>query len=133
MARTLIAGCGYVGSALAQRLLARGQRVWGLRRSAAPLPEGVTCIRADLADAGSLPELPPDLDCVVYAAGPGGREDADYRRAYPEGLGGLLTALEAQGQRPRRTFFVSSTSVYAQDRGERERRAEETESEESEE
>ena len=119
MARTLIAGCGYVGSALAQRLLARGQRVWGLRRSAAPLPEGVTCIRADLADAGSLPELPPDLDCVVYAAGPGGREDADYRRAYPEGLGGLLTALEAQGQRPRRTFFVSSTSVYAQDRGER--------------
>ncbi|NRA08350.1 MAG: SDR family NAD(P)-dependent oxidoreductase, partial [Myxococcales bacterium] len=36
-----------------------------------------------------------------------------------EGLGGLLAALEAQGQRPRRIFFVSSTSVYAQDGGER--------------
>ena len=56
MARTLIAGCGYVGSALAERLLARGQRVWGLRRSTAPLPEGVECIQADLAEAGSLAE-----------------------------------------------------------------------------
>ena len=119
MSRVLIAGCGYVGSALAQRLVARGQRVWGLRRGDAALPEGVERIRADLAHADSLAGLPGDLEQVVYAAGPGGREEADYRRAYVEGLAVLLRALVDQGQRPRRVFFVSSTSVYAQDRGER--------------
>jgi len=119
MSRVLIAGCGYVGAALARRLLAGGHSVWGLRRGSAALPPGTERICADLAQAGSLAGLPADLEHVVYAAGPGGREQADYRRAYLEGLGGLLQALVDQGQRPRRVLFVSSTSVYAQDRGER--------------
>ncbi|HZX60625.1 MAG TPA: SDR family NAD(P)-dependent oxidoreductase, partial [Candidatus Methylomirabilis sp.] len=33
MARILIAGCGYVGTAVAERLVAGGHEVWGLRRN----------------------------------------------------------------------------------------------------
>jgi nucleoside-diphosphate-sugar epimerase len=117
MARILIAGCGYVGSALGERLLADSHEVFGLRRRPAALPEGIRLIEADLAVAGSLRDLPGGIDKVVYAAGPGGRDDAFYRTAYVEGLGRLLEALEQQAQRPERVIFVSSTSVYAQTNG----------------
>jgi nucleoside-diphosphate-sugar epimerase len=104
MARILIAGCGYVGSALGERLLADSDTVWGL-------PSGVRPIEADLAVSATLQDLPGDLDVVVYAASPGGRDDAHYRTAYVEGVCRLLEALEARDQRPQRFFFVSSTAV----------------------
>lgn len=117
MARILIAGCGYVGCALGERLVADSHEVFGLRRRPAAMPSGVQLIEADLAVAGSLRDLPSGIDKVVYAAGPGGRDDAYYRTAYVEGLGRLLEALEQQAQRPERVIFVSSTSVYAQSNG----------------
>ena len=118
MARVLIAGCGYVGSALAERLLDRADTVWGLRRRPHGLPTGVTPIEADLAVARTLRDLPPDLDYVVYAASPSGSDDAHYRTAYVEGLGRLLEALDRDGQSPMRVLLLSSTSVYEQSRGE---------------
>ncbi|MGH0028152.1 MAG: SDR family oxidoreductase [Myxococcota bacterium] len=118
MARVLIAGCGYVGCALGERLVARSDRVWGMRRRPLSLPAGVEPLEADLAVSHTLRDLPPDLDHVVYAASPGGRDDAHYRTAYVEGMTRLLEALSEQGQRPRRIFFLSSTAVYAQSRGE---------------
>ena len=116
--RLLIAGCGYVGSALARLRLARGDDVFGLRRHPVDLPSGVVPIAADLAVPRSLDELPRELDTVVYSASPGGRDDATYRTAYVEGLGNLLTVLERQGQRPRCVVLTTSTGVYAQSRGE---------------
>jgi nucleoside-diphosphate-sugar epimerase len=92
--------------------------VFGLRRHPVDLPSGVVPIAADLAVARSLADLPPALDVVVYAASPSGRDDAFYRTTYVEGLRNLLAALAAQGQKPRRTIFVSSTAVYGQTRGE---------------
>jgi nucleoside-diphosphate-sugar epimerase len=118
MARVLIAGCGYVGCALAELLVARGDTVWGLRRRPVDLPPGVEPLEADLAVPRTLQALPPDLDFVVYAASPAGRDDAHYRTAYLEGVTRLLEALERQKQRPRRIFFLSSTAVYEQARGE---------------
>ena len=118
MSNILIAGCGYVGSALARARVARGDNVFGLRRNPVDLPSGVTPISADLAVPRSLAELPAAIDVVVYAASPGGRDDAFYRTAYVEGLRNLLAALANQGQAPRRTIFVSSTAVYGQTRGE---------------
>jgi nucleoside-diphosphate-sugar epimerase len=118
MSNILIAGCGYVGSALARARVARGDAVFGLRRNPVDLPTGVTAIAADLAVPRTLAELPPGLDVVVYAASPGGRDDAFYRTTYVEGLRNLLAALKQQGQEPRRTIFVSSTAVYGQTRGE---------------
>ena len=118
MTKLLIAGCGYVGSALARVRVERGDDVFGLRRNPVDLPPGVMPIAADLAVPRSLAELPAGLDVVVYAASPGGRDDAFYRTTYVEGMRNLLAALQQQGQRPRRIIFVSSTAVYGQTRGE---------------
>lgn len=118
MARVLIAGCGYVGCALGELLVARGDSVWGLRRRPQSLPAGIAPLEADLAVARTLQDLPPSLDFVVYAASPGGRDDAHYRTAYVEGITRLLEALVLQQQSPRRVFFLSSTAVYEQSRGE---------------
>jgi len=117
VARVLIAGCGYVGSVLAEQLGRDGHEVWGLRRRVAALPEGVRPFEADLALPATLAGLPQGFDFVFYMAAPGGSDDALYRTAYVEGLGNLLAALERDMQRPRRVFFVSSTAVYATDDG----------------
>lgn len=118
MARVLIAGCGYVGAVLGRALADESHDVWGLRRRLLSLPDGILPVVADLGVAASLADLPPDLDYVFYMASPGGSDDALYRTAYVEGLSNLLEALDSQGHRPVRVFFVSSTAVYAQRRGE---------------
>lgn len=118
MARILIAGCGYVGTALAERLVAERHDVWGLRRDPAGLPPGVGPLAADLTDPGTLRNLPSGLECVVYTAAPDRLDDEAYRSIYVEGLSHVLDALRRQGQEPRRIFFTSSTVVYAQANGE---------------
>ena len=50
MARCLVAGCGYVGTALAVLLRDAGHGVFGLKRRPEGLPEGVTPLAADLAE-----------------------------------------------------------------------------------
>ena len=114
----LIAGCGYVGTALGVRLAADGHSVWGLRRRPAGLPDTVQPLAADLADAETLRSLPPGLGVVYYTAAAADNSEAAYRTAYVDGPRHLLEALQQQGQRPRRVVFTSSTGVYAQCRGE---------------
>lgn len=116
--RVLIAGCGYVGSALAGLLATEGHDVWGLRRSPAGLPPGVRPFAADLHDPATLANLPPALDAVAYTAAAGESTDEGYRGAYVDGPRHLLSALSKQEQRPRRVLFTSSTSVYGQRQGE---------------
>ncbi|MDJ0848109.1 MAG: NAD-dependent epimerase/dehydratase family protein [Myxococcota bacterium] len=118
MGRVLIAGCGYVGSALGAELVRDGHEVFGLRRRVDGLPQGVVPVQADLSAASTLDTLPDRLDFVLYLAGPSGREDAFYRAAYVEGLGNVVQALDARRQRPKRVLFASSTGVYAQAKGE---------------
>ena len=113
--RCLVAGCGYVGAALAGGLAAEGHEAFGLRRRPEGLPEGVQTIAADLCDAATLAAaIPPDLDAVVYAVASDTRDPAAYRRAYVEGLVNLLARLPTPGPR---VIFTSSTSVYGQDDG----------------
>jgi nucleoside-diphosphate-sugar epimerase len=116
MARVLIAGCGYVGTALAAHLAGEGHEVWTLRRSLAAPPRGVVAIRADLTDVDALRRLPPRLDNVFYTAAADGTDDRSYRSAYVDGLRYLLAALD--GHPIRRIVFTSSTGVYAQSHGE---------------
>src|SRR5262245_15176695 len=118
MSKVLIAGCGYVGSALGAALVADGDVVYGLRRRVVSLPAGIQPIEADLAVPKTLRDLPDGLDFVVYAASPGGPDDALYRTAYVEGLSRLLEALKNKRQNLRRVFLLSSTSVYGQSKGE---------------
>lgn len=108
----LIAGCGYVGTALGERLVKRGHTVWGLRRDPSGLPPPFRKVAADLTSARDLSALPGDIDYVVYAASAGEATDAAYERAYVTGLRNLLDAL--RGGSLRRVFFTSSTAVYAQ-------------------
>ncbi len=114
----LIAGCGYIGSALAARLVDDGHDVWGLRRNPVWLPENVHPVAADLADQHALDALPEDLDIVFYTAAAGEYDEARYRTAYVDGPRNLLVALAKQQQPVARIFFTSSTGVYAQQDGE---------------
>jgi nucleoside-diphosphate-sugar epimerase len=116
--RVLIAGCGYVGCALARRLLESGCEVFGLRRAPVGLPSGVQPIAADLSERSTLRALPRDLGSVVYAAAAGHFDKAAYKAAYVDGLRNLLAALKEQQQSPRRILFISSTAVYGQRDGE---------------
>jgi nucleoside-diphosphate-sugar epimerase len=118
MERILIAGCGYVGTALGRRLAASDDEVWGLRRSPGGLPPEIRPLAADLGELDSLAGLPPGLDVVIYAASAAGPTDDAYRAAYVDGLANLIQALVAGGQRPRRLLFTSSTAVYGQVGGE---------------
>lgn len=116
--KLLIAGCGYVGSALATELVADGHEVWGLRRRFADVPAGVRTVEADLSLATDLGRLPGALEAVVYLVSPGGPDDALYRSAYVDGPANLLSALERAGTELPRFFFASSTAVYGQRSGE---------------
>lgn len=118
MARVLIAGCGYVGSALAAMLADDGHEVWGMRRNPAALPPGVRPFAADLRDPATLAGLPPALDFVAYTATADAGTDQAYRAAYVDGPRHLLGALAARGERPRRVLFTSSTGVHGQRGGE---------------
>lgn len=116
--RVLVAGCGYVGSALAAELARDGHAVFGLRRRPVGLPPKVTPVAADLSDPTTLGSLPRGLDVVVYGAAADGFTDDAYRAAYVDGPRHLLAALVAAGEHPRRVLFTSSTAVYGQSRGE---------------
>ena len=118
MGDILIAGCGYVGTALGMRLAAAGHVVWGMRRGAGDLPPSMRHLAGDLTVPQTLRDLPPGLDAVFYTAAPNGADDTAYRAVYVDGLRNLLGALARQGQSPRRVFLTSSTAVYAQSAGE---------------
>ncbi|MFW5925359.1 MAG: SDR family oxidoreductase [Myxococcota bacterium] len=115
--RVLIAGCGYVGTALGEELAGAGHVVWGLRRDPTGLPAPLHPIAADLTDPSTLDALPGEVDRVVYAASPAEASDRGYADAYVRGLENLLRSLERRGARIGRALLTTSTAVYAQSDG----------------
>ena len=118
MPQILIAGCGYVGTALGRIFAAEGSLVWGLRRRTQFLPLQIQPITADLHQAKTLLSLPSGLDYLFYTAAPEKSDDTSYRLTYVEGLKNLVKSLEEQRIYPKRAFFTSSTAVYIQKNGE---------------
>ncbi|MDR5866493.1 SDR family oxidoreductase [Halomonas koreensis] len=115
---TLILGCGDIGTTLGRELRASGHRVVGVRRRAERLADsGIEGVSADLGDAQALAGL-PDADILVYVVSADRFEEDAYRAAYPDGLKAVLAEFGARKRAPRHVFFVSSTSVYAQQDGE---------------
>ena len=118
MTRVLVAGCGYVGTALGELLVEDDVVVWGLRRHSAGLPPRLRAIEDDLSAMRTLEALPRDLDYVFYcAAASAGSEEIHYRHAYVDGLRNLIAELEKRKRGPKRIFFTSSTSVFGQNDG----------------
>ena len=109
--RILIAGCGYVGLRLADRLNGLGHQVFGLRRNPeGPLPFLIWC-RGDLTSTEPL-LLPERIDAVVLAAGL--RRDADerYQALFVDGYARLLETLRHTSLK--RLVMVSTTGVFAE-------------------
>lgn len=108
----LIAGCGKLGGAIAS-MLKESAQVYGLRRNPDKVPEGVAGIGADLTRPETLAgKLPDNLDTVIYCLTPSSYDEQGYRDAFVNGLANLLEALG--DQKLKRLFFISSSSVYAQ-------------------
>lgn len=99
---TIIAGCGKLGTALGERLIAAGGRVVALRRDVSALPDAFTSISVDLT--APIDEPLPAADALVITLTPSA-VDGDYRSA----LAGLAAALPTP---PGRTVFVSTTGVF---------------------
>jgi nucleoside-diphosphate-sugar epimerase len=118
MARVVIAGCGYVGNALARMLAADDHEVFGIRRDPTQVTQEVKAIRGDLADPKSLGPAPQRVEYAVFMVAADESSEKAYRRAYLDGLAGFLEWLANEGQRPKRIVMTSSTSVYGQRRGE---------------
>ena len=114
----LIAGCGYLGQALARMAIEQGREVMGIcqrEASAQALREaGIPARAVSLSDSDAVLKLAGDLPgetAVVHcaASGRGGGSDA-YRAVYLEGMRNLRAAFPAAS----RFLFTSSTSVYPQ-------------------
>ena len=121
-----IFGAGYVGGALARRVLADGWRVVALTRNpatAAALRElGCAVIEGELASEAwwTAPELEGGVTRVAVTVAGGGRGPEGYRRSYVEGLGAVLAWARrrvASGASVGHLVYTGSTTVYPQDGG----------------
>ncbi len=109
--KVLIAGCGYVGTALGQEMSEDGAEVWGLRRDWSkvdPAP-GFHALQADLLEPRALKDLPA-VDYVLLCQSPS-RESDTYESTYFRATKNLLDAV--WGERLKKIVLVSTTGVYA--------------------
>jgi len=121
-ATRLVVGCGYLGTRVATRWLAAGDRVFGITRSLARANtlavHGITPLVYDVtADAGSqhvetLRTLPP-LDTVFWAVGFDRTSGATHRDVHVAGLARLLGDLPGAP----RVILSSSTGVWGDEGG----------------
>lgn len=108
--RVLLAGCGDLGSRVAQQLLARGDEVWALRRQPPTAgDDGIHWLGGDLTRAETLRELPGDISQLVYLPTPDRRDQAAYHAIFLDGLRHVLAAL---GSSVPRVLLVSSSAVH---------------------
>lgn len=121
MAQVMVFGCGYVGSALARRLMAGGHRVGAVTRNAERAealralgvePVVEACLEDGGAWMGALGEGWTVAVSTVSAASP---DLEGYRRSYLAGNGAVLAWVKAAGVGVR--LYTSATSVYPQSDG----------------
>lgn len=118
MATVLVAGTGYVGAALGERLAGEGHVVHALRRDPTGLPAALRPVAGDLRDRESLGRvLPEGVELVAYTAAAAGPTAEDYAEVYVRGLGNLLAVLAERRAPVQRILYTSSTGVHAQEGG----------------
>ncbi len=110
----LIAGRGYIGTALAEKLKSLGWDVDGICRSVKNSPSLFNPIYQDLTQSFKLSKK---YSYIFYLASADSHDAKSYDQAYRIGVLNLLNALTSFSK-PKRFVFVSSTSVYSQCDGE---------------
>lgn len=117
MSRALIAGCGYLGQALADLLTTEHWKVegWTLSpQSAEELSQrGVRAYSIDISNEKDVTARKADFDVVVHCASTRGGDVDLYRRVYFDGARNLVNRFGGA-----KFLLTSSTSVYAQTNGE---------------
>ena len=117
MPRALIAGCGYLGRALADLLVGKSWEIEGWTVSAESALElsrnGHRAQQVDISSKENVVARKAAFDAVIHCASTRGGDEKLYRRVYWAGVKNLIDCF---GQT--RVLFVSSTSVYAQTCGE---------------
>ncbi len=114
MSKILIAGCGDIGSRLAECLVEKGHTVTGIRRQGTLFPKDVMGITGDLVSMDL--NLLPDADIVFLIMTPQARRVDAYKEAYFNTAEKLVERYKPC-ESPPKVFFVSSTSVYGQNFG----------------
>jgi len=113
----LVAGAGWLGSALSRALARNGHRVTALRRdparAAALASPGVEALALDLCAPGAAERLPRGLDAVVACQSAGGDGPEAYRRAYLDATRTLIEGLR-ESRRPAALLYTGSTGVFGQ-------------------
>jgi nucleoside-diphosphate-sugar epimerase len=115
--RVVIAGCGYLGQAVADLFHQAQWQVEGWTSSQASAGELATkpyrIVACDISHADAVNARAAEVDVVIQCVSSRGGDAEDYERIYLRGAENLLRGF------PRATLlFTSSTSVYAQRYGE---------------
>ncbi len=118
-ARVAILGCGYLGSALARRLIRDGHNVVATTTTPDRVAEiealGARAVVVELAQTDQCGDVLADRDVAILTAG-AARAKRSYGEVYLQGARSLIQA--AAGSPVRRIIYTSSTRVYGQDDGE---------------
>ncbi|MEM1222963.1 MAG: NAD-dependent epimerase/dehydratase family protein [Verrucomicrobiota bacterium] len=115
----MIFGCGYVGSALAERLIVDGVRVGALTRNQETARslrnKGLAQVVVEDVDSDRWHTILDDYSAVVNCVSSAGGGLAGYRKSYFEGQQSILNWAATQDLS--HYIYTSSTSVYPQDGG----------------
>lgn len=114
----LTGATGFIGGAVATRLLGAGYRVRALVRSGSwhkcsQLPTGLEWIRGDCTDEKALRELLVGADALIYCAGTvRGASTAAFRACNEDGVACMVRTAAAQPSQPR---FLLLSSLAARE------------------
>jgi hypothetical protein len=108
--KIVIAGYGYLGSALGKHLAAEGWEVEGLKRTVDAAGQALGVFACDFTKPETLKTL-PSAAYAVFSQAPS-KETDDYESTYLRGTENLLAALKDKISK--RIILISSTSVYGQ-------------------
>jgi len=117
--KLLLLGCGDIAIRLANILSNTEMKCYGMRRDISKLPGNIEGIQQDFTSLrGFNRQLEKGFDVVVITLVPSERSEEAYRKMYVESLEAMVRSLESTTISPKFVLFVSSTSVYAQNKGE---------------
>lgn len=118
--RLVIAGCGYVGAAVAEHALAAGATVTAITRNATTAAAlragGIEAVLADLAGEAWHAAIAHAPDFLLNCVSSGGGGVEAYRHSYLEGMESVLRWSRRVGG-VGTIVYTSSTSVYPQGGG----------------